>query len=289
VTPAAGRPAILTLLTDFGVSDAYVGAMKGVMLGVNPALTFVDLTHQVAPQNVLQGAFLLGTAWRFFPQGTLHLAVVDPGVGTQQVALVVQYQGHTFLCPDNGLLSFVLPQSAPRRSTSSAGKVAPFQPHRSPLPAGFRAYALTTPRYWLPKVSATFHGRDLFAPAAAHLSLGVPMEELGEPVQSLTRLRIPAPLRDGVRLTGCVLHVDRFGNIVTSIPAEALAGMGRDVMVDVGGRQIRGLVETYAQGQGLVALIGSHGYLEVALANGNAAAELGVGVGEVVKVRKPSR
>ncbi|MBI2170907.1 MAG: SAM-dependent chlorinase/fluorinase [Chloroflexi bacterium] len=286
MTPAAGRPAILTLLTDFGASDAYVGAMKGVMLGVNPALTLVDLTHQVAPQNVLEGAFLLGAAWRFFPQGAIHLAVVDPGVGTQRVALLIHGEGHYFLAPDNGLLSFVLPQSAPRRSTSSAGKVAPFQPYQSPVPPGLRAYALTNPRYWLPQVSSTFHGRDIFAAAAAHLSLGVPMEELGAPVQSLTRLRIPAPLRDGARLTGCVLHVDRFGNIVTSMPAEALAGMGRDVMVEVGGRQVRGLVETYGEGKGLVALIGSHGYLEVALAGGNAARELGVGVGAEVRVRR---
>lgn len=289
MTLAVARPSIVTLLTDFGASDAYVGVMKGVMLGINPAITFVDLTHGVAPQNVLEGAFLLGTAWRFFPRGTLHLGVVDPGVGTGRKALLLHGEGHYFLAPDNGLLSFVLPQSAPRRSTSSAGKVAPFQPYRSPLPAGFQAYALSNPRFWLPRVSPTFHGRDVFAPAAAHLSLGVPVEELGEPVGSLMRLFTPAPLRDGVRLTGYVLHIDRFGNIVTNLPAEALAQLGRGVTVDIGGRKIRGLSETYAQGGGLAALIGSHGYLEVALAGGNAAAELGVGVGEVVSVQDPSR
>jgi len=277
LTPAAGRPALISLLTDFGDADAYVGVMKGVALGINPQARLVDLTHQVRPQDILQGAFLLGTAWRFFLQGTIHVAVVDPGVGTGRRVLLVQGEGHSFLAPDNGLLSFVLPPDSPTNLPA-------FAPYTAPLPSGFLAYTITNPRYWLPKVSATFHGRDVFAPAAAHLSLGVSPSELGEPLTTVTRLHVPTPHKEGNRLSGCVLHVDWFGNIVTNILPEALADMGRDVTVEIGGRRIRGLAKTYAEGPGLVALAGSHGYLEVALPNGNAARETGAKVGDEVIV-----
>lgn len=275
MTPPPGRPALLTLLTDFGEADPYVGVMKGVALGINRSLSFVDLTHQVRPQDILEGAFLLGTAWRYFPQGTIHLAVVDPGVGTSRKALAVEGAGHTFLAPDNGLLSFVLPPEPPPGIPS-------FQPYQSSLPKGFRAYALTNPRYWLPRVSSTFHGRDVFAPVAAHLSLGVPFEELGEPVQAMVRLTIPTPYKEGDRLTGCVLHIDRFGNIVTNVPGDMLAGLGQNVNVEIGGRRVQGLAQTYGSGKGLAALIGSNGYLEVSLANGDAAGEVGAKVGDTV-------
>ncbi|MBI4339793.1 MAG: SAM-dependent chlorinase/fluorinase [Chloroflexi bacterium] len=302
MTAPESRPPLITLLTDFGLADPYVGVMKGVMLGINPRIVAVDLTHQVAPQNVLEGAFQLGAAWRFFPRGTIHVAVVDPGVGTQRNALAVQYGGHAFLCPDNGLLSFVLPPPSPPpallhvvgrdgawlprplRRWSRRKPALTFAPYQQATPPGVRAYALSNPRYWRPQVSSTFHGRDVFAPAAAHLSLGVPVEELGEPVDRLVRLHIPEPRREGGRLVGCVLHIDRFGDIVTSIPAEALADFGEGVRVELAGRRIQGLAQSYAAGRGLVALVGSHGYLEIALANGDAARELGVRVGEEVEV-----
>ena len=270
---------VITLLTDFGLSDAYVGAVKGVVLGVNPQATLVDLTHDVSPQDVLQGAFLLGTAWRYFPAGTIHVAVVDPGVGTERRALLLEAHDHLFLTPDNGLLTFILP---PQDADTPL-----YQPYRARLPQGFRAYALTNPRYWRHPVSTTFHGRDIFAPVAGHLSLGVSSQEFGEPVDAIIRLAVPVPhWRDGL-LLGHVVHIDRFGNVVTTVPEAALAGKGEgEVEVEVGGSKIRGLVRTYADANGLAALIGSHGYLEIALTNGSAARALGVKVGDEVKVRR---
>ncbi len=291
---------LVTLLTDFGLADAYVGVMKGVMLGINPRLALVDLTHDVAPQNVWQGAFILGTAWRFFPQGTIHVAVVDPEVGAERKALLVEADGHYFLAPDNGVLSFVLdnnpvrpelvegrPTTSPVHGSTGSPRTGGFtQPYQASISPDVRVYTLSNPDYWRGTVSNTFHGRDVFAPAAAHLSLGVPMKEFGEPVSTLTLRTIPVPRREGDGLVGHVLHIDRFGNVVTNVTVDALAGSQGRVEVDVGGTTVRGLVKTYAQGQGLAALIGSHGYLELALTNGSAAESLGVRVGDEVRVRK---
>ncbi len=268
---------VITLLTDFGLTDSYVGAMKGVILGINPDTQLVDLTHQVSPQDVLQGAFLLGQAWSFFPAGTIHVTVVDPGVGTERRALLVRGKDHWLLAPDNGLLTFALPPEQTDRAV--------FQPYSADVPGGFHAYVLTNQRYWRQPVSATFHGRDIFAPVAAHLSLGVAPEELGEPVDTLTRLAVPVPQWQGDTLQAHVLHVDRFGNVVTTVPAEALAGV-TDIEAELNGTRVRGLVSTYAQGEGLAVLIGSHGYLEVALTNGSAADMLGARVGDELLVRR---
>ena len=270
----------ITLLTDFGLADPYVGVMKGVILGINPSATLVDLTHDVPPQDVLQGAFLLGTSWRSFPPRTIHVAVVDPGVGSDRKALLVQGPEHAFLAPDNGLLSFVLPEEEVA--------TVPFKPHVGPVPAGFSAYTLTNPKYWRHPVSATFHGRDIFAPVAAHLSLGVPPEELGEPVDTLMRLALPvAQWQDGV-LVGFVLHIDRFGNVVTNVPDALLRQEGQTLTIEIGGRTIEGLSATYSAGEGLAALIGSHGNLEVAVRDGSAAQLLGTKVGDEVRVVKVS-
>ncbi|MDO8750092.1 MAG: SAM-dependent chlorinase/fluorinase [Dehalococcoidia bacterium] len=267
---------VITLLTDFGLSDAYVGTVKGVVLATNPQATLVDLTHDVPPQNVLQGAFLLGTAWRYFPAGTIHVAVVDPGVGTERRALLLEAHGHLFLAPDNGLLTFILPPAN--------ADAPPFQPYRALLPKGYRAFALTNQNYLRHPVSATFHGRDVFAPVAGHLSLGVSSQEFGEPVDAITRLAVPVPHWQAGKLVGHVLHTDRFGNVVTTVPEAALAGR-EDVVVEVAGTTVPGLVHTYADANGLAALIGSNGYLEIALTNGSAAQVLGVKVGDEVKVR----
>ena len=267
---------LITLLTDFGLADPYVGVMKGVILGINPSATLVDLTHDVLPQDVLQGAFLLGTSWRSFPPRTIHVAVVDPGVGSDRKALLVQGPEHAFLAPDNGLLSFVLPEE----------EVAtlPFKPYVSPVPAGFSAYALTNPKYWRHPVSATFHGRDIFAPVAAYLSLDITPEELGEPVDTLTCLTLPVTQWQDDALAGYVLHIDRFGNVVTNVP-EALLWQERQVLtIEIGGRSIAWLSVTYATGKGLAALIGSHGNLEIAVTEGSAAQLLGAKVGDEVRV-----
>ena len=264
---------LLTILTDFGTSDAYVAAVKGVMLGLNPELTVIDITHDVAPQDVPAAAFLLGAAAPYFPRGTVHVAVVDPGVGTERRPLLVLTPDAAYVGPDNGIFSSVLAAHSASEGEGPLGGVVPLSPD-------VRAFHLTNSRYWRQPVSRTFHARDIFGPVAAHLTLGVSPEQLGEPVESIRWLP-PATLRreqDG--LAGQVVHVDRFGNLVTNIPEE-VAGRLRTVWV--AGRSIVGLSETYASaGDDLMALVGSYGTIEIAVRNGSAAAALGVGVGERV-------
>ncbi len=270
-------PPIITLTTDFGVSDAYVGALKGVILSLNPAATIVDITHEVQPQQVVQGAFILGSASPYFPEGTIHLAVVDPSVGTERRGLVLATPRAVFVGPDNGLLSAALPDDA-RQAAPVPGQASPVS-----LPEGYRAVAITRREYMRESVSSTFHGRDVFAPVAAHLSLGVAPEEFGEAVTFV--LAFPpfrARRRPDGSLQGRVLHIDRFGNLVTDVCGEDLPT--GDVQVEIGGRVLRGLRHTYAGAEGLTALIGSSGHLEIALPNGSAAASLGAHVGDPVVV-----
>ena len=268
---------VITLLTDFGLRDAYVGSMKGVVLGINIQARLVDITHDVPPQNVLHGAFVLGAAWRYFPPATIHVAVVDPGVGTQRKPLLLQGNDASFLAPDNGLLSFVLP---PERT-----RLQHFTPYQAQVPETFRAYVLTNDKYWRHPVSSTFHGRDIFAPVAAHLSLGVAPEEVGQPVATITRLAVPVPRWEAGSLVGHVLHIDRFGNLVTSIAGDAVLESRDSMVVELAGVKVEGLASSYATTGGPVALIGSHGYLEVALPGGNAATSLGISVGDQVVVK----
>ncbi len=274
--PDIGRRSIITLTSDFGLADPYVAAMKAVILNISPAVTLVDVSHEVRPQRLLQAVFITQGAWPFFPRGAIHMAVVDPGVGTNRRALTLITPEGAFVGPDNGVLSSALPDGA--RPAASQGRSV------VPVPAGCRAFAITNPRFLREPVSATFHGRDVFAPAAAHLSLGVAPEELGEPVETL--LAFP-PLRaarcpDG-SLQGQVVHIDRFGNAVTDACAEDLPEGA--LVVEVAGRRVPGLVRTYAEASGLAALVGSSGYLEVALPSGNAAEALGVEICDAVLVR----
>ncbi len=268
---------VITLLSDFGLSDSYVGAMKGVIYSICPDANVVDITHEVPPQDLLQGAFLLSTAWRFFPSGTVHVAVVDPGVGTERKPLLVQACDHFFIAPDNGILSLVLP-------SDNAGAV-PFQAYQAAISPGVEAFALTNSAYWLHPVSNTFHGRDIFAPAAANLLLGAAPSDMGERVEKLVRLAVPKPRWEDGSLTGYVLHVDRFGNIVTNIVMRDVADMSGGIEIEVGKRKISRFSNTYGDTSELTALIGGQGYLEVALPNGNAALELGVRVQDRVAVR----
>ncbi len=269
------RP-IVALLTDFGLADPYVAAMKGVLLSLNPDAVVVDVTHQVRPQRVEQGAFLLEQVVPHFPPWTVFVAVVDPGVGSERRALALQTPRAFFVGPDNGLLSPALPEAVRERAGDGPAPV--------PLPAGYGAVAIENERYFRHPVSATFHGRDIFAPAAAYLTLGTPLAALGPPLDSV--LALPPfrarPLPDGT-LLGRVLHVDRFGNLVTSVRQRDLPGQRLEV--EVCGQRVPGLVRTYAEGEGLCALIGSAGYLEIALPMGSAACVLGADVGAEVRVR----
>ena len=277
---------IITLTTDFGTRDGYVGAMKGVILGIDPEAKIVDISHDIPPQDGAHGAFVLGSAHRYFPPDSVHLAVVDPGVGTPRKALAVVTGSDIFVGPDNGLLSYVL-QSFQDRSGSkpfTSADAGLLQPVTGPVPEGCSAYELTRSEYWMQPVSDTFHGRDVFAPVAANLSLGVPPEKLGDPVHELVWLNLPHPVVAGGRVEGRIIHVDRYGNLVSNIPGSDLpAG---NAAVEIGGRVIEGISRSYAEGSGeLVAIIGSHSYLEVARPNGDAARLLEAGIGDEVRVR----
>ena len=268
---------LLVFTTDFGLSDSYAGVMKGVALGINPGLRFVDLTHQVAPQNVMQGAFVIGVSYRYFPADAIHVAVVDPGVGTGRRPILLETPVGRFVAPDNGLLSRVVAEYLPV-PPASAGAVE--------LPDTVRAFHLTNPDYWLHPVSSTFHGRDIFTPVAAHLSLGVPPESMGERTDYLAWLPIPQPRITPEGVSGEIMYCDTYGNLVSNIPAALLEGR-QIAEIRIRGRSIRRLNRTFHDGNApgaLVALFGSHGYLEVAVANGNAAEALQAGTGEPLTV-----
>ncbi len=263
----ASRP-IITLLSDFGTRDAYVGAMKGVILGLNPEVVLVDLSHEVPPQDVLAGAFVLAEAAPYFPPGTIHLAVVDPEVGTARRGLAARARGQYLVGPDNGLFSL---------AWQGAGDL--------------RIFSLTNPGYFRPEVSATFQGRDVFAPVAGYLSLGVALEELGPAIPDPVSLPCPAPVFTPEAARGEIIYVDRFGNLVSNLKAAVLRDWlaGRPAHVRVGGLTLPGLARTYGEvppGQ-FLALEGSHGFLEVAVNQASAAQGLEAGVGQPVEVVKP--
>jgi S-adenosylmethionine hydrolase len=268
---------VITLTTDFGTSDHYVAAMKGVILGINPDVTIVDISHEVRPQQVAEGAFLLQAVRPYFPTGTVHVAVVDPGVGTERRALILATPDGLFVGPDNGALSPALTDSTrPRHSRTG--------PTAVPVPLGCTAIAITERRYLREPISATFHGRDIFAPVAAHLTLGVAPESFGETVSTVLALPpFRARRRRDGSLSGRVIHIDRFGNLTTDIRAIDIGG--GEVTVEIAGLVLRGLSKTYGQVDGLVALIGSSGYLEVALPRDSAAELLEVDLGMPVLVR----
>ena len=181
--PASAK-AIITLTTDFGIDDAYVAAMKGVILEINPGATIVDISHSVEPQNIRQGAFVFSTAYSYFPQDTVHLVVVDPGVGGPRRAIILETDNAIFVAPDNGVLSYVIQASTRKRISRSA---------LMKLPPELQAFEITNPKYWHHPVSSTFHGRDIFAPVAAHISLGKPLNELGQAIASVNVFPLPRP------------------------------------------------------------------------------------------------
>ena len=256
-------PPTISLLTDFGLSDEYVGVMKGVIWGIAPDVAIADISHAVPPQNVLHGALLLGRAYRYFPAGSIHMGVVDPGVGTERRGVAVRVGEHTFVGPDNGLFTVPLTGGEP-----------------------FTAVSLDNPAYRLPVVSRTFHGRDVFAPAAAYLANGVPLAEFGEPVSGLVTLDIPKPLRIANTWQAQVLLVDGFGNLITNLTEADLQGQAVAEVV-CQGQVIVGLAVTFGSRQPgeLLAMFDSSGSLSLCVVNGSAAERLGTGAGAPVEVR----
>jgi S-adenosylmethionine hydrolase len=254
--------AIVTLITDFGTRDGYVGEMKGVLLERCPSADLVDVTHDIEPGDVAGAAWVLGRVWSRFPEGTVHLVVVDPGVGGDRRAVAVQQDGRWFVGPDNGLITRAM------REEPGDGRL------------------IDQDTLGLAPASVTFHGRDLFAPAAAWLAGGGDRDRLGGPVDpaDLVRLDLPDPERLGAAVRGHVWHVDRFGNLITDIPS---AWVSPTALVEVGGEEVSGLRTHYgaAEDGELLALIGSGGTLEISVRNGSAAARLSAGRGDRVSVR----
>jgi S-adenosylmethionine hydrolase len=269
-------PPIITITTDFGLQDPYVAAMKGAILSINPATNLIDVSHAIRPQAIEQAVLVTAAAWPYFPQGAIHVVVVDPGVGSRRRALALRTTTATFVGPDNGVLSAALSDDV---RTSAGDSATPVR-----LPADCRAVSLTNERYFRAPVSSTFHGRDIFGPVAAHLSLGVALEELGEPLEHIVAL---PPFRarrqpDG-SLRGHVLHIDAFGNLITDVRVEDLPS--RSANIEVSGRTLTGVSATYEPGANLRAITGSSGYLEIAVPGGSAAALLNAALGETVVVR----
>ena len=261
-------PRTVFLLTDFGAGSPYVGAMKAVMLGIAPSLRIVDLCHDVPPQDVTAGALILGSLRRHIPPRSVVAAVVDPGVGSRRQLLAAAAGGIVWIAPDNGLLSCILPRRIPG---GCLRRIA----HKS---------------LWLPRVSRTFHGRDIIAPVAARLASGMPIESVGPGAARHVRLRFPAPRRDRTGISGRVVYADRFGNLVTNITEKMVSTLaaGGPITVRIAGRTISGLSATYSDAKPgrLLALVGSFERLEIAVRNGSAAAELGAGPGDPVRVER---
>jgi S-adenosylmethionine hydrolase len=247
---------IVTLLTDFGLQDHFVAAMKGVILTLHPAATLVDVTHEVPPQDVESAAYTLGAVHSLFPPGTIHLAVVDPGVGSARRPLALEAAGQRFVGPDNGLFTPIL--------------------DRDPE---WRAFEIAERRFLREPVSDTFHGRDVFAPAAGALARGVPASELGPPVRDPVRLPDLPVVRGEAEVRGAVVHVDRFGNCITNLGREELGipALREGFVLEIGGRRVGGLRRSYAgapEGQAFP-IWGSSGLLEISVNRGSAAEFLG--------------
>jgi S-adenosylmethionine hydrolase len=254
---------IITLTTDFGTSDHLVGAMKGVILNINPAARIVDLNHHVAPFDVLDGALSIANAYKYFPPRTIHVVIVDPGVGTERRPLLVTGEKQYFVAPDNGVLSVIYEREH------------------------YTVRHVTAEHYFLNPISPTFQGRDIFAPTAAWLSKAFQTEAFGEEITDFVRFTMPKPKTSGQAVKGVVLRVDTFGNLITNltiehIPLEAVEAEA--VKLSVGGKEIRKLVQTFALGAPgePIAVFGSAGFLEIAVNRGNAARALGANRGAEV-------
>jgi S-adenosylmethionine hydrolase len=272
---------IITLTTDFGYDDAYVAAVKGAILNINPEANIVDVSHSIRPQDILQAAFILNAAYRYFPKQTVHVAIVDPGVGSERREIILKTPSAIFVAPDNGILSYVIDDLFSVESRSVIEQTHGLT--EIVFKKGLEAAAITDPRFWRHPVSPTFHGRDIFAPVAAGLSLGISPYEFGEKINSLHVLPIARPSLDpDGNLVGQILHVDRFGNLTTNIRSDSLRG--KDVVIEVTGQHIQGISDYYAQKEGVMAVVGSSGYLEISLRDGSACDFLGVGVGHEIRV-----
>ena len=260
---------VITLTTDFGESAPYAAAMKGVILQINPAARIVDLSHSIPPQDVVHAAFFVAACVPEFPRSVIHVVVVDPGVGTDRRLLYAELAGHRLVVPDNGVLSWLIARLEQDGSTASR-----------------RFIHLTQRRFWREQVSRTFHGRDVFAPVAAHLSLGVDPSQLGPEIDDPAELPLASAVVLPDRIVGEVVFVDQFGNLITNIRSSSLPESG-PTQAMIGGQGMIPWVETYGEAEPgeLVALVGSSGLVEIAQVNGNAANALKLSRGAAVELR----
>ncbi len=272
---------VITLTTDFGLDDGYVASLKGAILSVTAGVQLVDISHTIAPQNIRRAAFLLHCTQSSFPAGTIHLVVVDPGVGGSRRAIALKTPLAYFVAPDNGVLSYVIDEYCPGKIPS--GSVRQNSTTSLPVVPELEAVELNRQEYRRNPVSPVFHGRDIFAPAAAYLAGGVPLRELGDKVTEIRVLHLPRMLRnaDG-SVQGNVIHIDSFGNLITNIKETGI--MNRSATVTIADRKIAGIHHYYAELEGLGALIGSSGYLEISLRNGSAQKQLDAVVGDRITV-----
>lgn len=258
--------ALITLLTDFGLQDGFPAVMKGVIWNIAPQVLIVDISHDVSPQDVMQAALLLGRGAPYFPSGTIHVGVVDPGVGTSRRAIAARLGDQFFIGPDNGLVTLLLERAESNRQEISF-------------------VSLDKPSYWLPEVSKTFHGRDIFAPVAAYLAMGISLEQIGSSMNDPKRLAIPRPSRISSGWLGQVIYIDHFGNLSTNIQAKDL-GSSKVVTTTIKGIQITGMATAFAgyPADTPIVLIDSSDALAISVVNGSAAELLDSQVGDQVEV-----
>lgn len=267
------RPSgLITLTTDFGLADSYVGTVKGVILSIAPTARVIDITHDISPQNIHQAAYIVQTFYRFFPAGTIHLVIVDPSVSSTQRAVALGTPNGIFVAPDNGVLTYVWRDAVERWGTAACEIIE-----------------LNNPRFWLPQISNTFHGRDIYAPVAAHLASGAALHDLGPYLLQITEAELEQPAlgRNG-ELVGRIIHVDHFGNCITNIAPQHLAEakLNQHPVIKIIDQHISGISRMFTDVPlgALIALIGSNNRLELAVRNGSAAQTLGVGIGDTVRV-----
>ncbi len=259
------RRPVITLTTDFGLSDHFVGTMKGVILGICPQAQIVDISHDVGAFGIHEGAYLVAQAYPYFPRGTVHVVVVDPGVGTSRRPILAEAAGQRFVAPDNGVLSFIYAREK------------------------HKVRWIKAERFFLKNVSRTFHGRDVFSPAGAHLARGVAPAKLGKPITDYMRLHVEKPVRTARRgWTGAILRIDHFGNLITNFPADGFPDLDtRPFELSVGLQTVERLARNYAEcgPSELFVIAGSSGYLEISASQASAAKILGCGVGAPVELR----
>jgi S-adenosylmethionine hydrolase len=260
-------PTIITLTTDFGLADPFVGIMKGVILGIAPGAQIIDVSHDIRSYDILEAAFIIDSSYRYFPAGTIHVIVVDPGVGSARRPMAAAAKEHIFVAPDNGVLSCILDGDA-----------------MTPAPS---AYWIKNQSLFLNAVSKTFHGRDIFAPVAAHLALGASIDSVGPRIVDFVKRALPKPRPQGNKLVGTALRIDKFGNIITNLKRSHL---GKDFVIRVAGLSITRFCATFSEAEPgeFFALEGSTGYIELALNQASAANRLNVSLGAEIELESPS-